>query len=124
MTDTANAPERIKAWMQPYFSEIGSWSTTRYPEVTIEYVLATHCDELVAAARAEGAREAQAKIERMTEALKDAVEIVHKSYVLATMEAVNAGPASPIAASHDAWRAKCVRVEESARAALQENANE
>lgn len=65
----------------------------------------------------------RAKIARLTEALKGAVEIVHKSYVLATMEAVNAGPASPIAASHDAWRAKCVRVEESARAALQENAN-
>ena len=65
MTDTANAPERIKAWMQPYFSEIGSWSTTRYPEVTIEYVLATHCDELVAAARAEGAREAQAKLDEL-----------------------------------------------------------
>lgn len=69
MTDTANAPERIKAWMQPYFSEIGSWSTTRYPEVTIEYVLATHCDELVAAAKADGAREAQAKIARLMEAL-------------------------------------------------------
>jgi len=73
--------------------------------------------------KAEGARDAQAKIARLTEALKDAVEIVHKSYVLATMEAVNAGPASPIAASHDAWRAKCVRAEEAARAALQENAN-
>ena len=71
MTDTANAPERIKAWMQPYFSEIGSWSTTRYPEVTIEYVLAAHCDELVEVARAEGAREAQAKIARLTEALDE-----------------------------------------------------
>lgn len=34
------APERIQAWMQPHFSEIGSWSTTRYPAVTIEYVRA------------------------------------------------------------------------------------
>lgn len=34
------APERIQTWMQPHFSEIGSWSTTRYPEVTIEYVRA------------------------------------------------------------------------------------
>jgi len=34
------------------------------------YVLATHCDELVAAAKAEGAREAQAKIARLIEALK------------------------------------------------------
>lgn len=187
MTDTANTPERI--WMTAEdhgASWHGAFRAFRcsnldhsnddgpnpdYPE----YVLATHCDELVAAARAEGAREAQAKLDelrsdrpfivgwnegfaeaeyqqahgkpsdgdlspqyqhtakevaeahakiaRLTEALKDAVEIVHKSYVLATMEAVNAGPASPIAASHDAWRAKCVRAEEAARAALQENAN-
>lgn len=33
-------PERIQAWMQPHFSEIGSWSITRYPAVTIEYVRA------------------------------------------------------------------------------------
>jgi C4-dicarboxylate-specific signal transduction histidine kinase len=37
----------------------------------LEYVLSTHCDELVAAARAEGAREAQAKIARLTEALNE-----------------------------------------------------
>ena len=187
MTDTANAPERI--WMTAEdhgASWHGAFRAFRcsnldhsnddgpnpdYPE----YVLATHCDELVAAAyldaieiirmlpelilmnadqvraiekagnvlsrsgartnasaaltaygermKAEGALEAHAKIARLTEALKDAVEIVHKSYVLATMEAVNAGPASPIAASHDAWRAKCVRAEEAARAALQENKN-
>ena len=176
MTDTANAPERI--WAFHAGPMVGLFIGKKEVGTNVaEYVLATHCDELVAAAyldardsineyprvapeadeanaydeqiehcqgiidartpdnaraamtardermKAEGAREAQAKIARLTEALKDAVEIVHKSYVLATMEAVNAGPASPIAASHDAWRAKCVRVEEAARAALQENAD-
>jgi hypothetical protein len=37
----------------------------------LERINATHCDELVAAARAEGAREAQAKIARLTEALDE-----------------------------------------------------
>lgn len=76
MTDTANAPERIKAWMQPYFSEIGSWSTTRYPEVTIEYVLATHCDELVAAAYLDATQVLEDEIDLARIALPQAVPVL------------------------------------------------
>ena len=83
MTDTANAPERI--WMTAEdhgASWHGAFRAFRcsnldhsnddgpnpdYPE----YVLATHCDELVEVARAEGALEAQAKIARLTEALDE-----------------------------------------------------
>ena len=76
MTDTANAPERIKAWMQPYFSEIGSWSTTRYPEVTIEYVLAAHCDELVAAAYLDATQVLEDEIDLARIALPQAVPVL------------------------------------------------
>jgi len=85
MTDTANAPERI--WAYPDYSdwsETGGWVDHKdgKPESAplTEYVLATHCDELVAAARAEGAREAQEKIARMEaslEILRDNPAAVH-----------------------------------------------
>lgn len=52
------------------------------------------------------------------EALREAVEIVHKAYVSATMEAVNAGPDHPLAKQMDAWRLRCMRAETDARAAL------
>ena len=75
MTDTANAPERIWAYPDyPDWSETGGWADHKDgwadSELLTEYVLSTHCDELVTAARAEGAREAQAKIARLTEALE------------------------------------------------------
>lgn len=54
----------------------------------------------------------------LCEALTEAVEIVHKSYVAATMEAVNAGPSHPIKDKYDAWRVRCMNAETKARAAL------
>ena len=78
MTDTANAPERIWAWpnhsenfsLAPADWRLGCWGIAKIGDDT-EYVLATHCDELVEVARAEGALEAQAKIARLTEALDE-----------------------------------------------------
>lgn len=70
MTDTANAPERI--WAFHAGPMVGLFIGKKEVGTNVaEYVLATHCDELVAAARAEGAREAQAKIARLTEALDE-----------------------------------------------------
>lgn len=72
MTDTANAPERdnmpdtIMAWPDFDGCITGAWSANQYSdERAREYVLSTHCDELVAAAKAEGAREAQAKLDEL-----------------------------------------------------------
>lgn len=56
--------------------------------------------------------------DEVVKALREAVEIVHKAYVSATMEAVNAGPNHPLAKQMDAWRARCMMAEIDARAAL------
>lgn len=56
--------------------------------------------------------------DEVVKALREAVEIVHKAYVSATMEAVNAGPNHPLAKQMDTWRARCMRAETDARAAL------
>ena len=65
MTDTANAPERI--WAFHAGPMVGLFIGKKEVGTNVsEYILATHCDELVAAARADGAREAQAKIARLT----------------------------------------------------------
>lgn len=63
MTDTANAPERdnmpdtIMAWPDFDGCITGAWSANQYSdERAREYVLATHCDELVAAAYVDAAQ--------------------------------------------------------------------
>lgn len=86
MTDTANAPERLVViWTIADEDTMPATVSAHTPKSRdfergaprwmegkrLEYVLSTHCDELVAAARAEGAREAQAKIARLTEALNE-----------------------------------------------------
>jgi len=79
MTDTANAPERI--WAFHAGPMVGLFIGKKEVGTNVsEYVLATHCDELVAAAKAEGAREAQEKIARMEaslEILRDNPAAVH-----------------------------------------------
>ncbi|MBN8292867.1 hypothetical protein JI664_12905 [Rhodobacter sp. NTK016B] len=57
-------------------------------------------------------------VQELIEALTECTEITHKAYVSATMEAVNAGPHHPVAKQMDVWRARCMRAEEMARAAL------
>ena len=109
MTDTANAPERIWAYPDyPDWSETGGWADHKDgwadSELLTEYVLSTHCDELVTAARAEGAREAQEKIARLTEALK----VIRDRHI---------NPNNGFAGEHYA------EVRRFAGAALQENAN-
>jgi len=54
------------------------------------------------------------------EALVEATEIVHKEYVRAKLEAVNAGPSHPLQKQADAWRIRCMKSEASSRAALSE----
>lgn len=54
------------------------------------------------------------------EALVEATEIVHKEYVRATLEAVNAGPSHPLQKQADAWRIRCMKSEASSRVALAE----
>lgn len=54
------------------------------------------------------------------EALAEATEIVHKEYVRATLEAVDAGPSHPLQKQVDAWRIRCMKSEASSRAALSE----
>ncbi|QCP84308.1 hypothetical protein EYE35_01030 [Cereibacter sphaeroides] len=54
----------------------------------------------------------------LVEALREATEVVHKAFVAATMESVNAGPSHPLAANFDKWRVRCANAEERARAAL------
>jgi len=66
------APERIQTWMQPHFSEVGSWSTTRYPEMTIEYVRA----DLYAALEAK-----LASLGPIADLLPDAVTAAEKAMV-------------------------------------------
>ena len=60
----------------------------------------------------------RAEVERLRGALSEAVEVVHKAYVVAKMEAVNAGPAHPLVKNYEAWRARCMHAETRARAAL------
>ena len=154
MTDTANAPERI--WAFHAGPMVGLFIGKKEVGTNVaEYVLAAHCDELVAAAyldaativlqskgalgsinladsvarsmpanartaltardermKAEGARESQVKIARLTEALK---EIAHqkKTSELDTEYDVEC---ADFEAGYDA----CI---DRARAALQENAN-
>ena len=57
--------------------------------------------------------------DEVVKALREAVEIVHKAYVSAKMEAVNAGPNHPLAKQMGAWRTRCLRSENAARAALE-----
>ena len=75
MTDTANAPERIvmlsrakswlqKRWFQDNPNEQHIIQLADY-HADLDRDYTTHRDELVAAARAEGAREAQAKLDEL-----------------------------------------------------------
>ena len=164
MTDTANAPERI--WAFHAGPMVGLFIGKKEVGTNVaEYVLATHCDELVAAAyldagqrieqclwsqhwyldgesvdpedlseditsrtpddaraartaygermKAEGAREAQAKIARLTEALKE-ISSQKKTSEFDTEYDVEC-------ADFEAGYDTCI---DRARAALQENANE
>ena len=61
----------------------------------------------------------QAKLAGVVEALTESVEVVHKAYVAATMEAVNAGSSHPLTGQMDAWRVRCMKAEAHARAALE-----
>ena len=54
------------------------------------------------------------------EAMVEATEIVHKEYVRATLDAVNAGPSHPLQKQMDAWRVRCMNAEKVSRAALSE----
>lgn len=54
------------------------------------------------------------------EALAESVEIVHKEYVRATLETVNAGPHHLLQKQMDAWRVRCMNAEKVSRAALSE----
>ena len=58
------------------------------------------------------------KMEAMRGAAEEAAEVIHKAYVSATMEAVNAGPSHPLKDNIDKWRVRCLRAEEALRAAL------
>lgn len=58
------------------------------------------------------------KMEAMRGAAEEAAEVIHKAYVSATMEAVNAGPSHPLKDNNDKWRVRCLRAEEALRAAL------
>lgn len=105
MTDTANAPERI--WTADTTSNCSVGFNTPSLDYKNEYISRAHCDELVAAAKAEGALEAQAKIARLTEALAIAGPIALEvfDYHLFTLDAGDQ------------------RKVETIRAALRENAN-
>ena len=54
------------------------------------------------------------------EVLAESVEIVHKEYVRATLETVNAGPHHLLQKQMDAWRVRCMNAEKVSRAALSE----
>lgn len=57
-------------------------------------------------------------VDALVKAAEEAAEVVHKAYVSATMEAVNAGPSHPLKDNFDKWRVRCLRAEEALRAAL------
>ena len=63
MTDTANAPERI--WTADTTGNCSVGFNTPSLDYKNEYISRAHHDEQVAAARAEGAREAQAKLDEL-----------------------------------------------------------
>lgn len=56
--------------------------------------------------------------DKLVEALREATKIVHMAFVAATREAVNAGRSHPLGRNFDAWRVRCARAEDQARAAL------
>lgn len=57
-------------------------------------------------------------VDALVKAAEEAAEVIHKAYVSATMEAVNAGPSHPLKDNIDKWRVRCLRAEEALRAAL------
>lgn len=59
-----------------------------------------------------------APVDALVAAAEEAAEVVHKAYVSATMEAVNAGPSHPLRDNFDKWQVRCLRAEEALRAAL------
>lgn len=59
-----------------------------------------------------------AELERLRAVLQEAMEIVHKAYVAATMEAINAGPSHPLRDQIDKWRVRCMNAETIGFAAL------
>ena len=83
MTDTANAPERIWAWpnhsenfsLAPADWRLGCWGIAKIGDDT-EYVLATHCDELVAAAYMDAAQVLEDEIDLARIALPQAVPVL------------------------------------------------
>ena len=66
MTDTANAPERI--WVHPLYHDC--------IKVETEYVLAAHCDELVAAAYLDATQVLEDEIDLARIALPQAVPVL------------------------------------------------
>lgn len=83
MTDTANAPERdnmpdtIMAWPDFDGCITGAWSANQYSdERAREYVLSTHCDELVAAAYLDAAQVLEDEIDLARIALLQAVPVL------------------------------------------------
>lgn len=59
-----------------------------------------------------------APVDALVKAAEEAAEVVHKAYVSATMEAVNAGPSHPLRDNFDKWRVRCLRAEEALHTAL------
>ena len=101
MTDS-KMPDRITAWPWEVNPHMGQWETAQSIVGEGQPYLALH-GETLAEVRA---------------ALTEAAWIIHKAYVAATMEAVNAGPSHPLAAQMDKWRSRCAKAEEASRAAL------
>lgn len=68
--------------------------------------------------RPQDAAPATDAVDALVKAAEEAAEVIHKAYVSATMEAVNAGPSHPLKDNIDKWRVRCLRAEEALRAAL------
>lgn len=84
-------------------------------------IIRTVCSQSDATLKLEDmAPQLAAALIKAEEALVEATEIVHKEYVRATLEAVNAGPSHPLQKQADAWRIRCMKSEASSRAALSE----
>lgn len=121
MTD---ASTRIWAW--PHFDGwiTGDWSANTYhDDRTVEYILATEHDRIVA--------EKDAEIERLREtamptdvldeverALVNAGVVLHRAQVTATMDCINASVSDPLRKNIENWRARCVVAECDAGTAL------
>lgn len=101
MTDNT-MPDRITAWAWEVNPSMGQWESAQSIVGEGQPYLALHGETLTA----------------VKAALAEAAELIHKAYVAATMEAVNAGPSHPLAAQMDKWRARCMKAEEATRAAL------